>query len=69
MAGWSPVVVGNRQTALAPVNPVVAGSKTPLAALEIGENVDIAPAAIAALRPVVEILPLTAIVDHAVDRA
>ena len=41
----------------------------PLGAPEVGQHVGIAPAAIAALRPAVEIQPLAAIVDMAVDRA
>jgi len=56
-------------TGLSAVDTVVADADPPLAALEVGQDVDIAPAAIAALRPVVEILPLAAVVDHAVDRA
>ena len=63
-----PVVVGDRQVALAAVDAVVADADAPLGALEIGQHVDIAPAAIAALRPIVEIRALAAVVDHAVDR-
>ena len=45
------------------------GGHAPLAAPEVGQHVGIAPAAIAALRPAVEVEPLAAIVDVAVDRA
>ena len=64
-----PVDVGDRQVAVAAVDAVIADADPPLGALEIRQHVDIAPAAVAALRPVVEIRALAAIVDHAVDRA
>ena len=69
IAGMVPVIVGDRQASLAPVDAVVTDAETPLTALEVRQDIDIAPAAVAALRPVVEILALAAVVDHAVDGA
>ena len=64
-----PVDVGDRQVALAAMDAVIGDADPPLGALVVGQHVDIAPAAIAALRPTVEIGALAAVVDHAVDRA
>jgi hypothetical protein len=65
----NPVDVGNRQVAVAAMDAVVSDSDPPLGALVVGQHIDIAPAAIAALRPTVEVGALAAVVDHAVDRA
>ncbi len=62
-----PIHVGNGDVAFAAVHPFVGQADAPFAALEIGQDVRVAPAAIAALRPMVEIRGLAAIVDHAVD--
>ena len=64
-----PVDVGDRQVALAAMDAVIGDADPPLGALVVGQHVDIAPAAIAALRPTVEVGALAAVVDHAVDRA
>src|SRR5262245_57297071 len=64
-----PIEVGHRDVAVAPPIKVVSCADPPLEPLEIGEEVGVAPARIAALRPAVEIVGLTAVDDHAVDRA
>src|SRR5262245_26678675 len=48
---------------------VVTGADALLAALEIGQHIEIAPSAVAGLRPAVEIHALAAVVDVAVDGA
>src|SRR6202035_1704459 len=53
-----PVIVGNRQAAATAVNASVGNTDAPLTALEVGQDIDITPAAIAALRPMIEILAL-----------
>ena len=63
-----PVHGGDGQIAVAPAIGVLALADAPLQPLEIGQHVRIAPAAIAELRPGVEILALAAVVDVAVDR-
>ena len=63
-----PVHGGDSEVALAPAIGVLALADAPLQPLEIGQHIRIAPAAIAELRPGVEILALAAIVDVAVDR-
>ena len=63
-----PVHGGDGERAVAPAIGVVALADAPLQPLEIGQHVRIAPAAVAELRPGVEILALAAVVDVAVDR-
>ncbi len=63
-----PVHGGDGQVAVAPAIGVLALADAPLQPLEIGQHIRIAPAAIAELRPGVEILALAAVVDVAVDR-
>src|SRR3546814_7210418 len=63
-----PVDVGDLQRAVAAAKGVVAAQSL-LAAPEVGQAVGIAPAAVAALRPAVEIHALAAVVVVAVDRA
>ena len=65
----APVEVGDRQVAVAAAEGVVGLADPPFAPAEVGQHVGIAPAAVAALGPAVEIEPLAAIVDMAVDRA
>src|SRR5262245_59530295 len=64
-----PIEVGHRNVAVAAPIKVVAFSDPLLKSFEIGQEVGVAPARVAALRPVVEIVSLTAVDDHAVDRA
>ena len=64
-----PIEVGHRDVAVAAAIKVVTFADPPLEPLEIGQQVGVAPARVAALRPVVEIVGLTAVDDHAVDRA
>ena len=64
----APVHGGDGQIAVTAAKGVVALADAPFQPLEIGQHVLIAPAAIAELRPGVEILALAAIVDMAVDR-
>ncbi len=64
----APVHGGDNEVAVAPAKRVVALADAPLQPLEIGQHVRIAPAAVAELRPGVEILALAAIIDMAVDR-
>src|SRR6185312_15600165 len=64
-----PVDVRHGEVSLTPVDAVVGDADAAFGALEIGQDVHVAPATVAALRPVVEIRALPAIVDHAVDRA
>ena len=64
----SPVHGGDGEVALAPAIGVLALADAPLQPLEIGQHIRIAPAAVAELRPGVEILMLAAIVDVTVDR-
>src|SRR3954464_3295171 len=64
----APLHGGNRQTAVAPAIGILALADAPLQPLEIRQHIRIAPAAIAELRPGVEILALAAIVDVAVNR-
>src|SRR5512143_3489638 len=63
-----PVDVGDRQVALTAVDTLIGNADTTLGPLVVGQHVHIAPAAIAALRPTVQIGALAAVVDHAVDR-
>src|SRR6266481_2369023 len=63
-----PVHGGDGEIALAPAIGVIALADAPLQPLEIRQHVRIAPTAIAELRPGIEILALTAIIDVAVDR-
>ena len=66
----APVDVGDRPLAVATaIGAVVATADAALAAFEIGQDIGIGPAAIAHLAPGVEIRPLAAIIDMAVDRA
>ena len=65
----APLEVGDRQVALAAAERVVGLAHAPLGAPEVGQHVGIAPAVVAALGPAVEVQPLAAIVDVAVDRA
>ena len=64
----APVHGGDGEVAVAPAIGVFALADAALQPLEIGQHVRIAPAAIAELRPGVEILALAAVVDVAVDR-
>src|ERR1700687_4504126 len=63
-----PVHGGDGQIAVAPAIGVLALADPPLQPLEIRQHIRIAPAAIAELRPGVEILALAAVVDVTVDR-
>ncbi len=56
------------QIAVAPAKRFIALADPPLQPLEVGQDIRIAPAAIAELRPGIEILTLAAVVDVAVDR-
>src|SRR5262245_33630307 len=71
--GIAPVEVGDGQVALAAAEQILATTPfpgdAPFGAPEVGQHVGVAPAAVAALRPAVEVEPLAAIVDMAVDRA
>lgn len=64
----APVDVGDGQRPVAAVIGVFAVANAPLQPLEVGQHVGIAPAAIADLRPGVEVAALAAIIDVAVDR-
>ena len=66
-----PVDVGDGEGAVAAAEGRVrlAVAEPPLHALEVGEHVGVAPAAVAELRPGVEVHALAAIVDVAVDGA
>src|SRR6202158_5145184 len=59
---------GDGEIAVAPAIGVLTLADAPLQPLEIGQHIRIAPAAIAELRPGVEILALAAVVDVTVDR-
>src|SRR3979409_314207 len=63
-----PVHGGHGQITLAPTIGVLALADAPLQPPEIGQHIRIAPAAIAELRPGIEILALAAIVDVTIDR-
>ena len=63
-----PIEVGHRNVAVAAPIEIVTFADPPLKPLEIGQEVGVAPTCVAALRPVVEIVSLTAVDDHAVDR-
>jgi hypothetical protein len=63
-----PLHRGHVQAAVAAAILLVAGADAFLHPLEVRQHVGIAPAAIAHLRPGVEILTLAAVVDMAVDR-
>ncbi len=63
----APIEVGDRQRALGAAVERVAALAL-LHPAEIGQHVGIAPAAIAALGPMVEVSRLAAVPDHAVDR-
>src|SRR5262249_36286911 len=63
-----PVEIGDGQAALAPSIERLPFADAPLHAAEVGKHVGIPPAAIALLRPGVEIHALAAIVDVPVDR-
>src|SRR6202035_3733345 len=63
-----PVHGGDDQVAVAAAIFILAPADAPLHPLEIRQHIRIAPAAIAKLRPGVEILALAAVVDVTVDR-
>src|SRR5579859_4038254 len=63
-----PIHGGNWQVAVATMDPIIPNPNPAFGALVVGQHIDIAPAAIAALRPAIQIGPLAAVVDHAVDR-
>src|SRR6185312_6004890 len=65
----APVDVGDGERALTAAIGRIAIADTAFEPLEVGQDVRIAPAAIAELRPGLEIEPLAAIEDQAVDRA
>ncbi len=65
----APVDVGDREVAFAAAVGGVAIAEAALHALEVGEHIGVAPAAIAELRPGIEVHALAAIVDVAVDGA
>ena len=65
----APVDVGDGEIAVAAAEGRIAVADAPFHAAEIGEHVGVAPAAIAELRPGVEVHGLAAIVDVAVDGA
>src|SRR6185437_16713752 len=62
----NPVDVGDRKVALTSVYTIVSEADATFGALVIGQHVDIAPPAIATLRPAVQIGALAAVIDHAV---
>src|SRR6185503_12183463 len=62
-----PIHGGDGELAIPPAKGLVALADPPLQPLEIGQDIRIAPAAVALLRPGVEILALAAIIDVAVD--
>src|SRR5262245_7838404 len=64
-----PIEVGHRNVAVATAIKVVTFADPRLKPLEIGQEVGVAPARVAALRPAVELVSLAAVDDHAVDRA
>ena len=64
----TPVDVGDGQRPVAPAIGGVAVADAALQPLEVGQHVGIAPAAVAELRPGVEVIALAPIVDMAVDR-
>ena len=64
----APIHRRDGQVAVAPAIGFIALADAPLQPPEIGQNVRIAPAAIAELRPGVEILALATVIDMAVDR-
>ena len=68
--GMAPVRIGNGEGAGGTTVRVVrvAVGDAALETLEVGQDVDIAPAAVAELGPVVEVLALAAVDDMAVDR-
>src|SRR4029453_14181407 len=63
-----PVHGGDGEIAVAAAISLVALADPPFQPLEIGQHVRIAPAAVAELRPGIEILALAAVVDVTVDR-
>src|SRR6202022_2708788 len=63
-----PVHGGDGQIAVAPAISVLALADPALQPLEVWQHIRIAPAAIAELRPGVEILALAAVVDVTIDR-
>ena len=65
----APLQVGDGQIAVAAAEGRVAVAQAPLHAPEVGQHVGVAPAAVAELRPGVEVHALAAVVDVAVDRA
>src|SRR6185312_14144459 len=62
-----PVHRGDGEVTVAAAEGILALADTPFEPLEVRQNVRIAPAAIAHLRPGIEILALAAIIDMAVD--
>src|SRR5581483_5424339 len=67
--GMAPVDVGDGEIAVAAAIGGIAVADAPLHAPEVGQHVGIAPAAVAHLRPGVEVHVLAAVVDVAVDGA
>ncbi len=67
--GMPPIGVGYGQVAVAPAECFITLAEPPLHAAEIGKHVGITPAAVAHLRPGIEVHALAAVVDVAVDGA
>ena len=67
--GVAPVDVGDGETAVAAAEGGIAVADALFHAAEIGEHIGVAPAAVAELRPGVEVHGLAAIIDVAVDGA
>jgi hypothetical protein len=63
----APIGVADREQAVAATVFAVHAADAALRALEVGEDVGVAPTGIAGLRPGVEVGGVPAIVDHAVD--
>src|SRR5262245_23568687 len=64
-----PIEIGHWNVPVAAPIQVVNLSDPPVDSVKSGEEVGAAPACLAALCPVVEIVGVTAVDDHAVDRA
>jgi hypothetical protein len=64
----APVDIGDRQATIAAAEGLVAVADTALQLLEVREDIGVAPAAVAILRPRIVVAALSAIVDVAVDR-
>jgi len=66
--GRDPLIVRDRNRSASPADLIIAFADAALGLFEIGQNVVVAPAFVAGLRPGIEVRRQATVVDHSVDR-